>query len=96
MVDGVILAEALVHAPSVMEALSHYDQQRRPAARRVQNLAGILQRLCNLRQPTATRLRDSLLIGLSRSPRISEESIRRGLESDVRAIRSASVLDQSR
>jgi 2-polyprenyl-6-methoxyphenol hydroxylase-like FAD-dependent oxidoreductase len=92
LVDGVALAEALATAPSVEEALAHYDRRRRPAAHRIQNTAGLLQRLCNLRQTTAMRLRDALLVGLTRFPRISEEGIRRGLASDVQAIRTASVL----
>ena len=59
LVDGVALAEALATAPSVVEGLAHYDQHRRPTARRVQNMAGVLQRLCNLHQPGAMRLRDA-------------------------------------
>ena len=96
LVDGVALAEALATAPSVVEGLAHYDQHRRPTARRVQNMAGVLQRLCNLHQPGAMRLRDAPLIALSHLPRLSEESTRRALATDVRAVRSASVLGNPR
>jgi 2-polyprenyl-6-methoxyphenol hydroxylase-like FAD-dependent oxidoreductase len=92
LVDGVVLAEELASAASVMDALVAYDKRRRPLARRVQKTAAMLQRLCGIERVTALRVRDALLAGLARFPRLSDEAIRRGLAADVGAIRSASVL----
>ena len=94
--DAVALAEALVTATSVRAALERYDRHRRPAARRVQDTAGILQRRCNLHQARAIRVRDAVLIALTRFPRLSEESTRRALASEVRTVMSASVLGNGR
>jgi 2-polyprenyl-6-methoxyphenol hydroxylase-like FAD-dependent oxidoreductase len=90
--DAVALAEALATTSSIPTALERYDNQRRPVLRRVQDVAGILQRLCNLRQSTAIRIRDAALIALTRIPDVSEKSTRRALASDVQAVTSASVL----
>jgi hypothetical protein len=90
LVDGVILAEELTSAASVENALVAYDKRRRPLARRVQKTAEMLQRLCGVQRVPAVRVRDALLAGLARFPRLSEEAIRRSLADDVRAIRSAS------
>jgi 2-polyprenyl-6-methoxyphenol hydroxylase-like FAD-dependent oxidoreductase len=92
LVDGVVLAEELASAASVMDALVAYDKRRRPLARRVQKTAAMLQRLCGIERVTALRVRDALLAGLARFPQLSDEAIRRGLAADVGAIRSASVL----
>jgi 2-polyprenyl-6-methoxyphenol hydroxylase-like FAD-dependent oxidoreductase len=91
LVDTVVLAEELTTAPSIEEALVRYDQQRRPTVRRVQNIAGMLQRLCGLESTAALGIRDALLVGLGRLPGLSERSIRRTLAHDVRAVRSASL-----
>ena len=96
LVDGVVLAEELATAPSVTEALAGYDKRRRPIARRVQMTAELLQRLCGIESITAQRVRDALLAGLTRFPRLSEEGIRRGLASDIRAVRSASLFNDAR
>jgi 2-polyprenyl-6-methoxyphenol hydroxylase-like FAD-dependent oxidoreductase len=96
LVDGVVLAQELARAPSVMDALVGYDKRRRPLARRVQKTAEMLQRLCGIEQVTALRVRDALLAGLARFPRLSDEAIRRALATDIRAIRSASLLGNSR
>jgi 2-polyprenyl-6-methoxyphenol hydroxylase-like FAD-dependent oxidoreductase len=96
LVDGVVLAEELAGAPSVKDALAGYDKRRRPLARRVQMTAEMLQRLCGIEQVTALRVRDALLAGLARFPRLSDEAIRRALATDIRAIRSASLLGNSR
>ena len=96
LVDGVVLAEELARAPSVKDALAGYDKRRRPLARRVQLTAEMLQRLCGIEQVTALRVRDALLAGLARFPRLSDEAIRRALATDIRAIRSASLLGNSR
>lgn len=73
-----------------------YDKRRRPLARRVQKGAAMLQRLCGMERVTAVRVRDALLAELTRFPRLSEEGIRRALATDVRAVRSASVLSHAR
>jgi 2-polyprenyl-6-methoxyphenol hydroxylase-like FAD-dependent oxidoreductase len=96
LVDGVVLAEELARAPSVKDALVGYDKRRRPLARRVQLTAEMLQRLCGIEQVTALRVRDALLAGLARFPRLSDEAIRRALAADVRAVRSASLLGDAR
>jgi 2-polyprenyl-6-methoxyphenol hydroxylase-like FAD-dependent oxidoreductase len=96
LVDGVVLAEELATAPSVTEALAGYDMRRRPLARRVQMTAEMLQRLCGIERVTALRVRDALLAGLARFPRLSDVGIRRGLASDIRAVRSASLFDDAR
>jgi 2-polyprenyl-6-methoxyphenol hydroxylase-like FAD-dependent oxidoreductase len=96
LVDGVVLAEELAAAPSVMDALAAYDKRRRPLARRVRRTAEMLQRLCGIERVTALRVRDALLAGIARFPRLSEEGIRRTLASDVRFVRSASLLNDAR
>ena len=96
LVDSLVLAEELARAPSVTDALVGYDKRRRPLARRVQKTAEMLQRLCGIERVTALRVRDALLAGLARFPRLSEEAIRRPLAADVRAIRSASLLGDAR
>jgi 2-polyprenyl-6-methoxyphenol hydroxylase-like FAD-dependent oxidoreductase len=92
LVDGLVLADELARAPSVMDALVGYDKRRRPLARRVQKTAEMLQRLCGIEQVTTLRVRDALLAGLAQFPRLSEEGIRRALAADVRTVRSASLL----
>jgi hypothetical protein len=67
------------------------DQQRRPTVRRVQNIAGMLQRLCGLGSTAALGIGDALLVGLGRLPGLSERSIHRTLTHDLRAVRSASL-----
>jgi 2-polyprenyl-6-methoxyphenol hydroxylase-like FAD-dependent oxidoreductase len=96
LVDGVVLAEELAAAPSVMDALARYDKRRRPLARRVQKTAAMLQRLCGIEHVTTLRVRDALLAGLAHFPRLSEESIRRPLAADVRTVRSAFLLGDDR
>jgi 2-polyprenyl-6-methoxyphenol hydroxylase-like FAD-dependent oxidoreductase len=91
LVDGVFLAEELAGARSVKDALVGYDKRRRPLARRVQRTADMLQRLCGIQRVPALRARDTLLAGLSRFPRLSEEAIRRTLAADVRVIRASSL-----
>ena len=93
LVDGVVLAEELAGARSVADALAGYDRRRRRLARRVQTLAGMLQRLCGIEQVATLRLTDAVLAGLARFPRLSEEGIRRTLAADVRTVRSAPLLD---
>jgi 2-polyprenyl-6-methoxyphenol hydroxylase-like FAD-dependent oxidoreductase len=96
LVDGVVLAAELAGAASVTDALVGYDKRRRPLARRVQKGAAMLQRLCGMERVPAVRVRDALLGGLARFPRLSEEGIRRALAADVRTIRSASLLGATR
>jgi 2-polyprenyl-6-methoxyphenol hydroxylase-like FAD-dependent oxidoreductase len=92
LVDGVVLAEELAGAQSVMDALAGYDKRRRPLARRLQMTAELLQRLCGIERVTTLRIRDALLAGLAQFPRLSDESIRRTLAAEVRTVRSASLL----
>jgi 2-polyprenyl-6-methoxyphenol hydroxylase-like FAD-dependent oxidoreductase len=92
LVDAVALAEEVATAPSHTQALARYDQARRLRTRRVQNAAGILQRLCRVDQRIAVRTRDAVLGGLNRIPRLAEAGIRQGLAADIHAVRSASVL----
>ena len=92
LVDGVVLAEELTKARSVKDALMEYDQRRRPVARRVQKAAEMLQRLCGMEGVTAVHVRDALLAGLAGFPRLGDEGIRRALATDVRVVRSASLL----
>jgi 2-polyprenyl-6-methoxyphenol hydroxylase-like FAD-dependent oxidoreductase len=92
LVDGVVLAEELTKAQSVKDALMEYDQRRRPVARRVQKAAEMLQRLCGMEGVTAVHVRDALLAGLAGFPRLGDEGIRRALATDVRVVRSASLL----
>ena len=96
LVDGVVLTEELTTAPSVTAALAGYDKRRRPLARRVQMTAEMLQRLCGIERVTTLRLRDALLAGLARFPRLSDQAIRGGLAADIRAIRSASLFGDIR
>jgi 2-polyprenyl-6-methoxyphenol hydroxylase-like FAD-dependent oxidoreductase len=91
LVDGVVLAEEIARSPSVKDALAGYDKRRRPLARRVQRTAEMLQRLCGIERLTALRVRDALLAGLVRFPRLNDEVIRRALAPEVRAVRSASL-----
>jgi 2-polyprenyl-6-methoxyphenol hydroxylase-like FAD-dependent oxidoreductase len=92
LADGVALAEALVIDRSVQAALERYDHNRRPAARRVQDMAGLLERLCNLHQARAIRVRDAGLMALTRFPRLGEGTTRRALSREVQTVMSASVL----
>jgi 2-polyprenyl-6-methoxyphenol hydroxylase-like FAD-dependent oxidoreductase len=96
LVDAVVLAVELAGAPSVTDALAGYDKRRRPLARRVQKGAAMLQRLCGMERVTAVRVRDALLAELARFPRLSEEGIRRALAADIRTVRSASLLGDTR
>ena len=79
-------------APSIRAALERYDHRRRPAARRVQDTAGLLQRLCNLHQARAVRIRDAVLGALTRFPRLGEGTTRRALAGEVESVMSASTL----
>jgi 2-polyprenyl-6-methoxyphenol hydroxylase-like FAD-dependent oxidoreductase len=88
LVDGVALAQRLATASTITEALMNYDQTRRPAARRLQNIASILQRLCGFSGAASTRLRDALCAGMTRVPRLTERAILRALTIDVREARS--------
>jgi 2-polyprenyl-6-methoxyphenol hydroxylase-like FAD-dependent oxidoreductase len=96
LVDGVVLAEELAGASSVMDALAGYDKRRRPPARRLQQAAELLQRLCGIEHVSTVRVRDALFAGLARFPRLRAEGIRRALAADVRAVRSASLLGDAR
>jgi 2-polyprenyl-6-methoxyphenol hydroxylase-like FAD-dependent oxidoreductase len=96
LVDGVVLAEELDKTHSVMDALARYDERRRPLARRVQQTAAMLQRLCGIEHVTTLRVRDALLAGLAHLPGLSEAGIRRPLAAEVRTVRSAFLLGDAR
>jgi 2-polyprenyl-6-methoxyphenol hydroxylase-like FAD-dependent oxidoreductase len=90
LTDAVLLAEALTSSPSVGAALQRFDH-RRGATRRVQDLAGFLEHLCNLRRPRAIQVRDLLLTPVTRSPTLAERATRRALARDVEGVRSAQL-----
>ena len=89
LVDAMVLAASLRTEESVPVALQRYDRRRRPVVRRVQNIAGLLESLCNLRHRSATRMRDAVLTTLARSSRLSATATRRALEDDIRTVRTS-------
>jgi 2-polyprenyl-6-methoxyphenol hydroxylase-like FAD-dependent oxidoreductase len=95
LVDTVILAEQLVPGVTAEEAVQRYDRIRRPAVRRVQDVAGVLQYLCGLDSPLAQHVRDAVLAAGTKVPQLGQNVIRRALLPDVRAVRSATVFDQT-
>jgi 2-polyprenyl-6-methoxyphenol hydroxylase-like FAD-dependent oxidoreductase len=95
LVDTVILAEQLVTGVTAEEAVQRYDRIRRPAVRRVQDVAGVLQYLCGLDSPLAQHVRDAVLAAGTKVPQLGQNVIRRALLPDVRAVRSATVFDQT-
>jgi 2-polyprenyl-6-methoxyphenol hydroxylase-like FAD-dependent oxidoreductase len=95
LVDTVILAEQLVTGVTAEEAVQRYDRIRRPAVRRVQDMAGVLQSLCGLDSPLAQHVRDAVLTAGTMVPQLGQNAIRRALLPDVRAVRSATVFDQT-
>jgi 2-polyprenyl-6-methoxyphenol hydroxylase-like FAD-dependent oxidoreductase len=95
LVDTVILAEQLVSGVTAEEAVQRYDRIRRPAVRRVQDVAGVLQSLCGLDSPLAQHVRDAVLAAGTMVPQLGQNAIRRALLPDVRAVRSATVFDQT-
>jgi FAD binding domain len=56
LVDGVVLAEELAGAQSVIYALAGSDKRRRPLARRLQMTAELLQRLCGIERVTTLHI----------------------------------------
>lgn len=58
LVDAVLLADQLAGGGSVPAALAAYDRLRRPAVRRIQDGAGMLQRLCGLGPGPGRLIRD--------------------------------------
>jgi 2-polyprenyl-6-methoxyphenol hydroxylase-like FAD-dependent oxidoreductase len=88
------LAEQLVSGVTAEEAVQRYDRIRRPAVRRVQDVAGVLQSLCALGSPLA-HVRDAALAVSTLVPQLGQNVIRRALLPDVRAVRSATVFDQA-
>ena len=92
LVDAVVLADAVGRGRSLEEAVRRYDERRRRTVRRIQNVAGLLQRLCRMDNRPAIRARDAVVI---RAGRLSSASaaLRRALLTDVDAVRAASFLD---
>jgi 2-polyprenyl-6-methoxyphenol hydroxylase-like FAD-dependent oxidoreductase len=89
LVDAVLLTEQLAVGASVPAALAAYDGLRRPIVRRIQDGAGILQRLCGLGPGPGRVLRDAAFRAVARSERLTERGLRRALLPDVRAVRTA-------
>jgi 2-polyprenyl-6-methoxyphenol hydroxylase-like FAD-dependent oxidoreductase len=94
LVDAVVLAEQLVSGVTAEEAVQRYDRIRRPAVRRVQDVAGVLQSLCALGSPLA-HVRDAVLAAGTLVPQLGQTAARRALLPDVGAVRSATVFDQT-
>jgi len=92
LVDTVILADQL--RVTAEEAAQRYDRIRRPAVRRVQDVAGVLQSLCALGSPLA-HVRDAVLAVSTLVPQLGQNAIPRALLPDVRAVRSATAFDQA-
>jgi 2-polyprenyl-6-methoxyphenol hydroxylase-like FAD-dependent oxidoreductase len=92
LVDAVVLADAVARAPSLEEAVRVYDERRRRTVRRIQNVAGLLQRLCRMDNRLAIRVRDAVVM---RAGRLSSANaaLRRALLTDVDAVRATSFLD---
>ena len=76
------------------EAAQRYDRIRRPAVRRVQDVAGVLRSMCGLYSPLA-HVRDAVLAAGTLVPQLGQTATRRALLPDVRAVRSATVFDQT-
>ena len=79
------------HGPNCRFKARLAPRHRRPLVRRVQKTSEMLQRLCGIEQVMAQRLRDAGW-RIVRFPRLNEEDIRRSVTTDVRAVRSASLL----
>ena len=67
---------------------------RRPAVRRVQDVAGVLRSMCGLYSPLA-HVRDAVLAAGTLVPQLGQTATRRALLPDVRAVRSATAFDQA-
>jgi 2-polyprenyl-6-methoxyphenol hydroxylase-like FAD-dependent oxidoreductase len=86
LVDAAVLAERLVARDDPAAAARAYDARRRPAVRRVQDVAGLLGRIGELRSPLARRLRDSAtrmmvgVMGSERSTRAAQQEDPQWLE----------------
>lgn len=93
MADAVSLAEAAVTTASMQAALKSYDSRRRRATRRIQNTAGLLEHLCNLDHGPAVQIRDAVLGGFMRFPRLGDAATHRALADEVRTIRSATIFE---
>jgi 2-polyprenyl-6-methoxyphenol hydroxylase-like FAD-dependent oxidoreductase len=92
LVDAVVLADAVAGAPSLEEAVRVYDERRRRTVRRIQNVAGLLQRLCRMDNRPAIRVRDAVVMRAGRL-NSANAALRQALLTDVDAVRAASFLD---
>ena len=61
LVDAAVLADALATNDDAAAALDAYETRRRPKVRRVQDAAGMLGRLGELRHPVLRAIRDNVL-----------------------------------
>jgi 2-polyprenyl-6-methoxyphenol hydroxylase-like FAD-dependent oxidoreductase len=89
MVDAAVLSAELSTAATTTEALRRYDRRRRPAARRIQDTAAMLERWCGLRDRRQIWLRDTAARLVGGVPFVMSTGLRRSLVPDVRAVRGS-------
>ena len=65
LVDAVVLLDELRRAPSLDHGLAAYDARRRPAVKKVADLAARLGKLAELTNPVARTLRDRVLLPIA-------------------------------
>lgn len=65
LVDAAVLLDELRHVPSLDQALATYELRRRPAVKKVADLAARLGRLAELTNPVARTLRDRVLMPIA-------------------------------
>jgi 2-polyprenyl-6-methoxyphenol hydroxylase-like FAD-dependent oxidoreductase len=81
LVDGVVLADALLSHADLGAALAAYDARRRPAVRRIQDAAAVVARLGEVRPAALRWLRDGAIRHLL-SRVGSERSFRQALQEE--------------
>jgi 2-polyprenyl-6-methoxyphenol hydroxylase-like FAD-dependent oxidoreductase len=81
LVDAVVLVDALAASDDLPGALAAYERRRRPAVRRVQDAAGVLARLGELRSPALRWARDNL-VRLVLGRMSAERSVRLGQQEE--------------
>jgi len=89
MVDAAVLAEEVLTAPTIGDALERYETRRRPVVTRIQRTAQLLERLSELQGPRQIWLRDAVLRAAGAVPGLLSTSQRRSLGPDVAAVRSS-------
>lgn len=81
LVDGAVLVDALATAADLPAALAAWEARRRPAVRRIQDVAGLLARLGELRPRALRRARDAAVRLLTRGVG-SANAFRRALQEE--------------